>query len=103
MKAHVFPLNALFFKLRKVKPLTISGVSKLFEGHRRKTGIEDKPVSPHQCRRYMATIQLASSRSALDVQRQMGHTSLTMTNYYASLSVRDLKRSHDAHSPLWVR
>ncbi len=82
------------------KPLTISGVSKLFEGLRKKTGIEDKRVSPHQCRRYMATTQLAAGRSPLDVQRQMGHTTLLMTNHYASLDIQHLKRSHDAFSPL---
>lgn len=81
-------------------PLTISGVSKLFESLRKRTGIEDKRVSPHQCRRYMATSQLAAGRSPLDVQRQMGHTTLTMTNHYASLDIQHLKRSHDAYSPL---
>jgi integrase/recombinase XerD len=37
------------------KPLTIRGVSKLFERLHERTGIEGKRVSPHQCRRYMAT------------------------------------------------
>jgi integrase len=48
-------------------------------------------VSAHNCRRYMATTQLASGRSPLDVQRQMGHTTLTMTNHYASLMVQQLR------------
>jgi site-specific recombinase XerD len=48
----------------------------------------------------MATTQLAEGRSPLDVQRQMGHTTLTMTNHYASLSVEQLKRSHEKYSPL---
>ena len=76
------------------------GVSKLFERLHKRTGIEGKKVSPHQCRRYMATTQLASGRSPLDVQRQMGHTTLTMTNHYASLDIHQLKRSHEAYSPL---
>jgi len=85
------------------KPLTPAGVSHLFETLQERTGIEGKRVSPHNCRRYMATMQLASGRSPLDVQRQMGHSTLVMTNHYASLSVEHLKRSHDAHSPLRVR
>ena len=85
------------------KPLTPAGVSHLFESLQERTGIEGKRVSPHNCRRYMATMQLASGRSPLDVQRQMGHTTLTMTNHYASLSVEHLKRSHDAHSPLRLK
>lgn len=85
------------------KPLTISGVSKLFDKLKKQTGIDDKRVSPHQCRRYMATTQLAGGRSPLDVQRQMGHTTLMMTNKYASLNIEQLKRSHEAHSPLRVK
>lgn len=43
----------------------------------------------------------ASGRSPLDVQRQMGHTILTMTkNHYTSLNVKQLQQSHDLYSPL---
>lgn len=38
--------------------------------------------------------------SPLDVQRQMGHTTLTMMNHYASLTTQHLKRSHERHLPL---
>jgi site-specific recombinase XerD len=82
------------------KPFTIEGVSKLFQRLADRAGIEDKRVSPHQCRRYMATSQLAAGRSPLDVQRQLGHTTLMMTNHYASLDIQQLKRSHEAYSPL---
>lgn len=82
------------------KPFSTAGVSHLFEALRRRAGVEGKRVSPHQCRRYMATTQLAAGRSPLDVQRQMGHTTLTMTNEYASLDVQHLKRSHEMYSPL---
>lgn len=82
------------------KPLTISGVSKLFGRLKRRTGITGKRVSPHNCRRYMATTQLAMGRSELDVMRQMGHTTLEMTNRYASLTIEHLQRSHEKFSPL---
>jgi site-specific recombinase XerD len=85
------------------EPLTIEGVSQLFIRLRKRTGIEGKRVAPHNCRRYMATTQLASGRSPLDVQRQMGHTTLMMTNRYASLNVEQLRRSHELHSPLRAR
>jgi site-specific recombinase XerD len=48
----------------------------------------------------MATAQLAMGRSPLDVQRQMGHTTLTMTNHYASLTVQHLHKSHERYSPM---
>src|SRR5436190_20896090 len=81
-------------------PLTQWGVSMLFKRLKKRTGIDGKRVSPHNCRRYMATTQLRLGRSPLDVQRQMGHTTLDMTNEYASLTVDHLKRSHEMYSPL---
>lgn len=82
------------------KPLTTWGVGALFRRLKERTGIDDKRVTAHQCRRYMATTQLASGRSPFDVQRQMGHRSLNMTNHYASLTTYQLQRSHEQHSPL---
>ena len=85
------------------KPLTVHGISMLFRRLKKRTGIEGKRVSPHNCRRYMATMQLAHGRSPLDVQRQMGHTTLVMTNRYASLTVKHLQKSHEQHSPLRMK
>ena len=45
-------------------------------------------------------MQLANDRSPLDVQRQMEHRTLAMTNNYASLSVKQSKKSHDQNSTL---
>jgi len=71
-------------------PLTDKGITELFRLLQKRTGRDGKRVSPHNCRRYMATTQLASGRSPSDVQWQMGHTTLTMTNHYASLNVKQL-------------
>ncbi len=84
-------------------PLKFSGINQLFRAIKHRTGIDDKKISPHNCRRYMATSQLAMGRSPLDVQRQMGHTTLQMTNRYASLSVEQLQKSHEEYSPLHQR
>src|SRR5579885_546055 len=84
------------------KPLAYWGVAALFRRLKKRTGIDGKRVSPHNCRRYMATTQLADGRSPLDVQRQMGHRTLAMTNKYASLTIDHLKKSHEKHSPLRV-
>ncbi len=79
------------------------GVSMLFRRLKKRTEIAGKRVSPHNCRRYMATTQLANGRSPLDVKRQMGHSSLKMTDHYASLSVQQLQKSHEQHSTLRVK
>jgi site-specific recombinase XerD len=73
----------------------------LFKCLKKRTGIDGKQrVSAHQCRHYMAMTQLAMGRSPLDVQRQMMHTTLTMTNYCASLTTQHLQKSHEKYSPL---
>jgi site-specific recombinase XerD len=81
------------------EPLTMWGVAALFKKLKRLTGIDGKKVSAHQCRRYMATTQLANGRSPLDVRRQLGHSSLKMTDHYASLSIEQLQKSHEKYSP----
>lgn len=80
--------------------LTMWGVAMLFKRLKKRTGIVGKKVSAHQCRRYMATTQLANGRSPLDVRRQLGHTSLKMTDHYASLSIEQIQKSHEQYSPL---
>ena len=75
----------------------------LFKRLKKRTGIDGKKVGAHQCRRYMATTQLAMGRSPLDVQRQMGHTTLKMTNHYYSQTVEQLQRTQEMYSPLRVR
>ena len=82
------------------EPLAYWGVTALWLLLKKRTGIGGKRVSAHNARRYMATTQLAMGRSPLDVQRQMGHTTLHMTNKYTSLTIDHLKKSHERHSPL---
>jgi site-specific recombinase XerD len=81
-------------------PLTMWGIAALFKRLKKRTGIDGKKVSAHQCRRYMATTQLADGRSPLDVRRQLGHTTLKMTDHYASLSIEQIQKSHEKHSTL---
>lgn len=78
------------------KPLAYWSVAALFRRFFKRTGIDGKRVSAHNCRLYTTT-QLVDGRSLLDVQRQMGHRNLTMTNKYASLRVQHLKKSHEKH------
>lgn len=82
------------------KPLSRISIGLLFTRLGKLAGIDGKRFYHHQCRRYMATTQLAMGRSPLDVQRQMGHTTLAMTNHYASLTVEHLRQSHEKFSPL---
>ena len=71
------------------------GVAMLFKRVKKRTSIDGKRMSPHQYRRYMVTTQLEMGHSPLDVQRQMGHTTLKMTNHYASISTKHLRKSYE--------
>jgi len=82
------------------EPLAYWDVAALFRRLKRRVGIHGKRVSANSCRWYMATTQFASGRSPLDVERQMGHRTVAMTNKYASLTIGHLKKSHEKHSPL---
>ncbi len=66
------------------EPVAYWGVAALQRRLKKRTGIDGKRVSAHNARRYMATTQLAMGRSPLDIQRQMGHTTLHMTNKYVA-------------------
>jgi len=94
--------DAVFLSARG-EPMTPEALSLLFKRLKKRTGISDKRVSAHNCRRYMATTQLSAGRSPLDVQRQMGHTTLKMTNHYYSQTVEQLQRTQEMYSPLRVR
>jgi site-specific recombinase XerD len=91
------------FLTHEGKPMTRIAIGLLFSDLGKRAGIDGKQFHHHQCRRYMATTQLAMGRSPLDVQRQMGHTTLAMTNHYASLTTDHLRASHEKFSPLRAR
>ncbi len=91
------------FLTRRGEPVKIYSVNALFDRLRERTGITDKPVYSHQGRRRMATKQLSEGRNPLDVQRQMGHTTLTMTNKYFSQTTEGLRKSHEQFSPMRKR
>jgi site-specific recombinase XerD len=84
------------------EPLTYSAIGGLFDRLAARVDI-NKPVYAHQGRRYMATTQLDAGRNPLDVQRQMGHRTLLMTNRYYSQTTEGLRRSHESYSPLRKR
>ena len=59
-----------------------------------KLGIKGVDGSFHAFRRYFATYAIRKNTNPFVVQRQLGHTSLTMTNRYAKLTTADLSANH---------
>lgn len=58
------------------------------------------PVRPYDLRHAFALLFLRGGGDAFALQRMLGHSSLAMTRRYVDLADTDLKRSHDAASPL---
>ncbi len=65
-----------------------------------KAGIEGVRVSPHSLRFTFVRKWLQSGGDSLVLQRILGHSSPTMTSYYARLFASDLKDAHKRHSPI---
>ena len=66
----------------------------------KKVGIEGVRVSPHSLRFTFVRKWLQSGGDSVVLSRILGHTSISMTSYYARLFATDLKDVHRRHSPI---
>jgi len=69
------------------------------QAHSRKLA---RPITPYQLRHFSALMFLRSGGNVFGLQRLMGHTDLTMTRKYISLTNNDLRQQHSTASPLNV-
>lgn len=91
--------NALFINVYG-KPLTKRRAHHRITYYAKKAGIEGVRVSPHTLRFTFVRKWLQSGGDSLVLQRILGHTTPTMTAYYACLFATDLKEAHKRHSPV---
>lgn len=59
-----------------------------------------QPLGPHRFRHTFGRFYIAAGGDSLQLQRLMGHESVTVTMRYVKLSRADLQQSHARHSPL---
>lgn len=79
-------------------PLSASAVTSMFARLRKRTGLTR--FHPHLLRHSSATLRLAAGEDLITLQRQLGHSSLSVTQgYIGSLPERDLAE-HRRTSPL---
>ncbi len=76
--------------------LTSFGIYSLFQRIQKETGLA---IHPHQLRHTCATVMVRSNADLHSVKRILGHTQLSTTEKYLSLSYQDLKDKHAAASP----
>lgn len=76
--------------------LSAAGIQSLFVRMRKETGL---PVHPHLLRHQAATMLVRNHADIHTVKRLLGHSSITVTEKYLSMSTQDLQDKHRASSP----
>jgi integrase/recombinase XerC len=76
--------------------LTSNGIYSLFQRINRETGLE---LHPHALRHTAATMLVRANTDLHTVKRILGHSQLSTTEQYLSLSTADLQAKHAAGSP----
>lgn len=57
-------------------------------------------VGAHRLRHTYARCYIANNGNAMVLKEMLGHSSIAVTQRYVNLSLEDLKKSHEQHSPL---
>ena len=78
-------------------PLTRFSWSRRLRIYSKKLGVT---VTPYSLRHSFGTIFLRLGGNAFNLQRIMGHTTLTMTRRYIALTEKDLQQQHSLASPI---
>lgn len=91
------PSRCLFLSL-KGNRLSKNVIWKMVKGYAKKARIT-KTISPHTFRHTCATLMLRNKANIRHVQEMLGHTSLTSTQIYTSVSIVDLKEVHSKCHP----
>ena len=88
--------SGLFLSLAGTR-LTGNGLRQVYRRLSDRTGIA---VTPHAMRRTFVILSLRAGMGELSLMHLLGHTSLAMVDYYASLEDDDLLQAHREHSPV---
>jgi site-specific recombinase XerD len=86
------------FITRSGEAMDKHSLKKLFNRLKRFSGISGVRCSPHDCRHTFAIEMLRSGADSLEVQKLLGHETLTMTLNYAKMNDDDAAKAHKRHS-----
>ena len=89
--------DGALFKTPRGTRLTGEGLRLVFRRISKRTGIH---VTAHAMRRTFTILALRAGMGELYLMRLLGHASLEMVEYYASLEHDDLLQAHKDHSPI---
>ena len=86
------------FLNRKGDPLTRQRFWQIIRDYARRAGIT-REISPHVLRHSFATHLLQGGADLRSVQMMLGHASLSTTQIYTHLDLRNLRAVHEKHHP----
>jgi len=89
--------KTLFLNLRG-KALTRQGLWLIFKDYVDRAGLSDD-VTPHTLRHSFATHMLDRNADLINVQKLLGHTSLSTTQVYTHVSSERLRKAYDESHP----
>ncbi len=90
--------DGAIFISRTGAPLDIHSAKLIFRRLKTRTGITGVRCVPHDCRHTFAIEMLRSGADSFEVQKMLGHSTLTMTLNYAKMTDDDTARAHKKHS-----
>ncbi|MBM9575638.1 tyrosine recombinase XerC [Leptospira sp. 201903070] len=97
-RTHFFPETEEIFLNQKGKKLTTRGVRYILNERRKKMGWE-KTITPHKFRHTFATDLLDAGADIRAVQELLGHSSLSTTQIYLSVSKEKIKEVYRKAHP----
>lgn len=84
-------------------PMTQTGCEQAIRRAMHRAGFRPPKAGPHMLRHTFGRQYITLGGDVFHLQRILGHTSVTMTMLYVSLSTRDLEVNHAKYSPLRAR
>jgi integrase/recombinase XerD len=92
------PVEPLFYNLRTLRPLTVSGLNQLMKRLKKRAGVYGR-ANPHAMRHAFAREYLKAGGDLATLSRLMGHSDIATTAaYYAVFAQDELADRHDQFS-----
>lgn len=96
------PVDAVFYNMETMQPLTTNGLYQLFRRLARRAGIKGK-FNPHSFRHAFAREYIMAGGDLATLAQQLGHRDVSTTVFhYAIFTIDEIAKKHEQYSPVKV-
>lgn len=88
------------FLARDGRPMSPAAIQHVLRRLGKRAGLDGVRTNPHTFRHTFAKLYLLNGGDLFSLQRILGHATLDMVRRYVNLDLGDVKRQHEAASPL---